>query len=647
MRNVKIMHIAVIFTIIISVIFSQLAYAGEGVCLRVPITRDTQREKEALIEIQRYEIKEKLAKLKVIKSKKPGKITEKDKEYLVKIANHFNLQPEILSKKQDKEKISEYARALFILTSAELKSLDMVTADSFFALSVADKIDTEFFYHELSHIFSGINSLIDYSREIPKDSNVGKQVGKFVNMGELNRQELDGWAMILGNWKGFHSLDSKGIAALVDSLISYVEKIKDLQNKITKYAAEHKNEIDGNIVNHYFIEANIAQNETLNILKELKKSITSLKQNSLINIGETLQEISESHTYYKACEILFQIDPNLPYFYGNPLRLSYILTNLFHNAHDAIFEAERTNKLKEGKGKIIIKIHTTQKDNKDFIVITFSDNGVGIPEYMLQDRRLFKKGETSKEDGTGLGLYIIEQVVKEYNGFIDARNSPDGGAEFIITLPLGSGETTDRTFIGYLKQEFSDYLNNQKPMNILDIGGNPSVGHALFGIRDRSVFTSELKDLLDKNNIKSKIYCISPSVENSEHDNITLMRGLYQHLLNKPSEKGRYHIITINAPDFIRNLKEFLDALDYLLADDGVIIFRPDENSSGFKQTVNQVIKTNYSNIFTTEYLRYGGNMQDLPEGDWPLLAPLLIRRAATIQNLNKITTFITKPTDL
>jgi hypothetical protein len=94
----KIINIVVIFMIVI-IVSSQLAYASEGVCLRVPITRDANREKEVLLKIQRREIKEKLAKLSVIKDKKPEEITEKDKEYLVEVAAYFNLWPEYLTKR--------------------------------------------------------------------------------------------------------------------------------------------------------------------------------------------------------------------------------------------------------------------------------------------------------------------------------------------------------------------------------------------------------------------------------------------------------------------------------------------------------------------------------------------------------------------
>ncbi len=418
----KNINIALIFTIGTSMVFSQFTYASEKLYLRVPITINANREKQILLEVQKREIKERLAELNVIKDKKPEEITAEDKECLVKIAYHFNLFPEYLSKNEDKETMLLYVVGLFILASAELESLDVETADTFLASQAVGQINTQFFAHELGHILYGINVLISEYDTIPKDSDVWRQLGKFIDTAKPNIEEFRAWELILNEWGGFYSLDPKIILALIADLISYVEKIKALQNDITKCITEHKSEIGDSITKYYYRSAKHAESETASILmtlRSLRKSIMESKINSLIDIGETLQEISKP--YKDIYEISFQIDSQLPYFYGDPLKLSYILTNLFSNAHYAIFEAERI------EGKIIINIHTAQKDGKEFIEIIFSDNGVGIPEEMLKDKRLFKKGETSKGTrGTGMGLYIIDQIIKEYGGSIEARNGSNG-----------------------------------------------------------------------------------------------------------------------------------------------------------------------------------------------------------------------------
>ena len=43
---------------------------------------------------------------------------------------------------------------------------------------------------------------------------------------------------------------------------------------------------------------------------------------------------------------------------------------------------------------------------------------------------------TTKANGTGLGLAVVQKIVVQHGGTIEARNQPQGGAEFIVWLPF-------------------------------------------------------------------------------------------------------------------------------------------------------------------------------------------------------------------
>jgi signal transduction histidine kinase len=88
-----------------------------------------------------------------------------------------------------------------------------------------------------------------------------------------------------------------------------------------------------------------------------------------------------------------------------------------------------------------IKVALKRASNK--CRLTFQDNGIGIDEKHLKKIfRMFFRVRRSGENirGTGLGLYIVKQVVTEHRGSVTAESQGQGkGCTFIITLPMASG----------------------------------------------------------------------------------------------------------------------------------------------------------------------------------------------------------------
>ncbi|HEY0703156.1 MAG TPA: ATP-binding protein [Candidatus Acidoferrales bacterium] len=71
--------------------------------------------------------------------------------------------------------------------------------------------------------------------------------------------------------------------------------------------------------------------------------------------------------------------------------------------------------------------------------ICVADNGAGIPEADLQ--KIFLPFFTTKSEGTGLGLAVVQKVALQHGGSIEARNRAGGGAEFLLWLPLRQDPT--------------------------------------------------------------------------------------------------------------------------------------------------------------------------------------------------------------
>ena len=109
--------------------------------------------------------------------------------------------------------------------------------------------------------------------------------------------------------------------------------------------------------------------------------------------------------------------------WGYANEFSQALMNLLTNAKDAIF----SNQLNDGNIQIEIS------ENSTFGVLTISDNGGGIAADILP--RIFDPYFTTKQEGTGIGLYISRVAIeKNMHGSLEAKNS-GRGAQFTIRLP--------------------------------------------------------------------------------------------------------------------------------------------------------------------------------------------------------------------
>lgn len=103
-----------------------------------------------------------------------------------------------------------------------------------------------------------------------------------------------------------------------------------------------------------------------------------------------------------------------------------VILNILNNAKDAILSNEI------GTGEINVSLTI----NNDRYVVSISDNGSGIPSYMLPDK-IFEQYFTTKGDkGTGIGLSLAKTIIEKHFGGVLKANNADIGAVFTIELPI-------------------------------------------------------------------------------------------------------------------------------------------------------------------------------------------------------------------
>jgi PAS domain S-box-containing protein len=117
---------------------------------------------------------------------------------------------------------------------------------------------------------------------------------------------------------------------------------------------------------------------------------------------------------------------------GDESLLRQALLNLARNAAEACAKAANG-------GRVLLRGEVVRGEDTGFQRITVFDNGPGIPEGVLA--KVFRPFFTTKASGTGLGLAVVQKIIVQHGGQVVARNRAEGGAAFIITLPLCSSVT--------------------------------------------------------------------------------------------------------------------------------------------------------------------------------------------------------------
>jgi PAS domain S-box-containing protein len=113
---------------------------------------------------------------------------------------------------------------------------------------------------------------------------------------------------------------------------------------------------------------------------------------------------------------------------GDEGLLRQALLNLVRNAAEACSAAPNG-------GRVILRGETLGSNDALLQRILVFDNGPGIAPNAL--RKLFNPFFTTKTSGTGLGLAVVQKIIVQHGGHVEAHNRPEGGAAFIVTLPLG------------------------------------------------------------------------------------------------------------------------------------------------------------------------------------------------------------------
>ena len=115
-----------------------------------------------------------------------------------------------------------------------------------------------------------------------------------------------------------------------------------------------------------------------------------------------------------------QVVEDLPDAWVDPDKMGQVIDNLIENA------------LRHGDGQVTV----TVRHDPDGLVLSVADEGPGVPPG--QAHRIFGRfWKGAERGGTGLGLYVVNGIVEGHGGRVALVPPPEGGARFVVVLPLG------------------------------------------------------------------------------------------------------------------------------------------------------------------------------------------------------------------
>jgi two-component system cell cycle sensor histidine kinase/response regulator CckA len=262
-----------------------------------------------------------------------------------------------------------------------------------------------------------------------------------------------------------HKMESIGMLAggiahdfnnLLTGILGYASLLKTSlpeEGKLSRYAK---------IIETSAQRAATLTGHLLNFVRRGKESPHGVNLNALLaDVLFLLKEGMSNITVKK------DLDERIPAIRGGEAELQQVFLNLLVNARDAM----------QGEGTLKVTTRRQERPHGEFAVIEIADTGRGMDEEVRQ--KIFEpffstKGEA---DGLGIGLYIVQRIVKNHSGFIEVESRKGEGSTFTISLPL-TLVPTEKAVIEHVKREPSAF----KKRKVLVVDDEEIVRDLLTGV---------------------------------------------------------------------------------------------------------------------------------------------------------------------
>lgn len=153
-------------------------------------------------------------------------------------------------------------------------------------------------------------------------------------------------------------------------------------------------------------------------------------QKEMVDVNELMRDLlhlAAADARLHSVELNFELQPDLPALYCDPVQIQQVALNLIRNAIDAMLEVDCVH----GRDIVVsTRMVGTQAE------VAVKDLGTGVSEE--NEPMLFSPFHTTKAEGMGMGLSICRSIMLEHGGDLSFVNNEEGhGSTFYFRLPAG------------------------------------------------------------------------------------------------------------------------------------------------------------------------------------------------------------------
>ena len=226
------------------------------------------------------------------------------------------------------------------------------------------------------------------------------------------------------------------LLSITHELKSPIASIRLVMDTIRK--RNHKPEQKKLLVDNGLVEVERLHQLVNNLLLSARLESAYQPNREMVNLPALIEELQDIIlAKSNKARMKTVVGENIPFLMGDRMGISSVILNLYENAI----------KYSSGAPRITTRLKTV----KDNILLEIADEGIGISD--KDKKQVFEKfyrvgnEDTRRTKGTGLGLYIVKQIVEAHNGTIRIKNNDPGGTVFIITLPATSKVISNDTTV--------------------------------------------------------------------------------------------------------------------------------------------------------------------------------------------------------